>query len=49
MATEIEIKYKILATNFDRIKDLLAKYETKGRKYEHNIMFDNDQKTILLC
>jgi adenylate cyclase class IV len=46
MATEIEIKYKVLATNVDRIKDLLAKYETKGRKYENNIMFDNDQKTM---
>jgi len=46
MATEIEIKYKILATKLDRIKNLLTKYETKGRKYENNIMFDNDQKTM---
>jgi len=46
MATEIEIKYKILSTNLDKIKNLLAKYESKGRKYENNIMFDNEQKTM---
>jgi adenylate cyclase class IV len=46
MATEIEIKYKVLAEDLQNVKALLAKYESKGRKYENNIMFDNEQKTM---
>lgn len=46
MATEIEIKYKVLSEDLDHIKALLSKYESKGKKYENNIMFDNEQKTM---
>lgn len=46
MATEIEIKYKILAKDVKNIKTLLAGYVFKGKKYENNIMFDNEQKTM---
>jgi adenylate cyclase class IV len=46
MATEIEIKYKVLSKDLSRLQSLLKEYESKGRKYENNIMFDNEQKTM---
>lgn len=46
MATEIELKYKIPSSEFSELKDKLAQFESKGRKYEKNIMFDNEQQSM---
>jgi adenylate cyclase class IV len=46
MATEVEIKYKVLSANVANIRSILSTFDAKGRKYENNIMFDNEQKTM---
>lgn len=46
MATEIELKYKIPVADVQELRGKLAAYESKGRKHEQNIMFDNEQQTM---
>lgn len=46
MATEIEIKYKIVRDKIPELTKILANYKSLGRNYEWNSMYDNDQKTM---
>jgi len=46
MSTEIEIKYRIRSRDVEHIRHKLASFEHKDRKYEKNIMFDNQYKEM---